>query len=91
MNDDAFYVPVGNSTEVSMFKFLQDAEIPVHEIIRRKEGQVLYEDAFSTIKKKSLVAMRHPDHEGIVRVYLKGAPEIVINKCTHFFGPTGSL
>mmetsp|Transcript_23024 Transcript_23024/g.31395 ORF Transcript_23024/g.31395 Transcript_23024/m.31395 type:complete len:541 (+) Transcript_23024:427-2049(+) len=91
MNEDAFYVPVGNSTEVSLFKFLQDAEIPVHEIIRNKEGRVLYEDAFSTIRKRSLVALKHPDIEGIVRVYVKGAPEIVIEKCSHFFGPTGGL
>lgn len=91
MNEDAFYVPVGNATEVSLFKFLQDAEIPVHEIIRKKEGLVLYEDSFSTIRKRSLVAMRHPEIEGIVRVYVKGAPEIVLDKCSHFFGPTGGL
>lgn len=89
MNEDAFYVPVGNSTEVSLFKFLQDAEFPVHEIIRKKEGLVLYEDAFSTIRKRSLVAMKHPELDNTVRVYLKGAPEIVLEKCTHFFGPTG--
>jgi len=91
MNENAFYVPSGNSTEVSMFKFLQDAEIPVHEIIRKKAGNVLYEDAFSTIRKRSLVALKHPDQEGVVRVYLKGAPEAVLNKCTHFYGPTGGL
>jgi magnesium-transporting ATPase (P-type) len=31
--DDTTYVPVGNSTEVSLLKFLQDAEIPVHLLI----------------------------------------------------------
>lgn len=34
MNDKAFYVPVGNPTEVGLIKFLQDAEIPVHDIVR---------------------------------------------------------
>jgi hypothetical protein len=31
MNDKAFYEPVGNNTEVALLKFLQRAEIPVHE------------------------------------------------------------
>ena len=31
--DDTTYVPVANSTEVSLLKFLQDAEIPVHLLI----------------------------------------------------------
>lgn len=91
MNENAFYVPVGNATEVSLCKFLQDAEIPVHEMIRKKDGNILFEEPFSTIRKRSLVAMRHPDLEDTVRVYLKGAPEMVMNKCTHFFGPTGGL
>ena len=31
--DEINYVPVGNGTEVSLLKFLQDAEIPVHLLI----------------------------------------------------------
>ena len=40
MDDKALYVPVGNGTEVGLIKFLQDAEVPVHEIIKRKIGQI---------------------------------------------------
>lgn len=40
MSDKAFYVPVGNGTEVGLIKFLQEAEIPVHEVIKRKLGRV---------------------------------------------------
>lgn len=34
MDDKAYYVPVGNGTEVGLIKFLQDAEIPVHDQIK---------------------------------------------------------
>jgi len=40
MSDKAFYEPVGNGTEVGLIKFLQEAEIPVHEVIKRKLGRV---------------------------------------------------
>jgi Ca2+ transporting ATPase len=36
MDEKALYQPVGSGTEVGLIKFLQDAEIPVHEIIKRK-------------------------------------------------------
>jgi hypothetical protein len=39
MNDDAFYEPVGNGTEVGLIKFLQDAEIPVHEVIKTNSAE----------------------------------------------------
>lgn len=40
MNDKAFYVPVGNSTDRCMINFLQDAEVPVHEAIKEKIGRI---------------------------------------------------
>jgi hypothetical protein len=40
MDDKAFYVPVGNPTEVGFLKFLQDAEIPIHDDIKQKIGRV---------------------------------------------------
>jgi len=40
MDDKAYYVPVGNGTEVGLIKFLQDAEIPVHDNIKEKLGNI---------------------------------------------------
>ena len=74
MNDKAFYEPVGNGTEVALLKFLQDAEVPVHELIKKKIGFVEYNVPFSSIFKRSIVAIRYPDLD-IVRVFVKGAPE----------------
>ena len=36
MTENSFYIPVGQGTEVSLIKWLQDAEIPVHEIMDYK-------------------------------------------------------
>ena len=40
MTENSFYVPVGNGTEVSLIKWLQDAEIAVHDVMQKKEGRV---------------------------------------------------
>lgn len=89
MNDQAYFIPVGNGTEVGLIKFLQDAELPVHDIIKKKLGNILTTIPFSTLRKRSVTAVRHPDNEGVVRVYVKGAPEIVIPKCTRTFDIDG--
>ena len=39
MSKNSFYVPVGNGTEVSIIKWLQAAEIPVHEIMQQKYNE----------------------------------------------------
>jgi magnesium-transporting ATPase (P-type) len=61
MADNALYIPVGNGTEVGLVKFLQDAEVPVHEIIPRKLNKIVAQIPFSSDRKRSVVAMRHPD------------------------------
>lgn len=33
--------------------------------------------------------MQHPNAEEIIRVYVKGAPEFVVNKCTKTIGHDG--
>jgi len=40
MTDDSLYQPVGNGTDVSLFKWLQGADIPVHDIIQMKYDEV---------------------------------------------------
>jgi magnesium-transporting ATPase (P-type) len=89
MDDKAFYIPVGNGTEVGFVRFLQDAEIPVHELIRKKLGHIEAVVPFSTLRKRSVTAVRLPDMEDTVRVYVKGAPEYVVNKCIRTFKEDG--
>jgi magnesium-transporting ATPase (P-type) len=91
MDDKAFYVPVGNGTETGFIRFLQDAEIPVHDLIKKKLDRVEAVVPFSTMRKRSLTAVRHPDFEDFVRVYIKGAPEIVVSKCSRTFHIDGKV
>lgn len=79
--DTTTYVPVGNGTEVGLLKFLQNADIPVHILIQKKLGNIRMICPFSSEKKRSIVALSSPDRPGRVCVYLKGAPEIIINHC----------
>lgn len=91
MNDEAYYVPVGNGTEVGLIKFLQDAEIPVHDLIKKKLGRIEAVIPFSTIRKRSIAAVRHPDVEDLIRVYIKGAPEIIVSKCSRTYDVDGKV
>ena len=83
MTENSFYVPVGNGTEISLIKWLQAAEIPVHEKMHSKQGRVLAQVPFDSKLKRSIIAVRHPEIQDTVRIYIKGAPEIVINNCSN--------
>lgn len=85
MTDNSFYVPIGNGTEVSLIKWLQDAEIPVHEVMAQKEGRVLAQVPFDSKLKRSIIAIQHPFLADTVRIYIKGAPEIVLQNCTSHY------
>lgn len=93
MNENAFYEPAGNGTEVSLLKWLQGAEIPVHTMITLKETSALRaHHEFSSEAKMSIIAIEHDGHHGqkFVRVYVKGAPETVIGRCSHKFHGNGT-
>jgi magnesium-transporting ATPase (P-type) len=85
MTENSFYVPVGNGTEVSLIKWLQEAEIPVHEIMARKEGRIVAHVPFNSNLKRSIVAVQLENLHDTVRVYVKGAPEIVVPNCRNFY------
>jgi len=82
--DATTYVPVGNSTEVAFLKFLQDAEIPVHLLIQRKLGRIRAASPFSPERKRSATAVESPEHNDEVYIYVKGAPEEIINLSSHW-------
>jgi magnesium-transporting ATPase (P-type) len=79
--DQTTYKPVGNATEVAFLRFLQDAEIPVHLLIQKKLGNIRAVCPFSSITKRSITAVRNPDDNKIVTIYMKGAPEYVLRHC----------
>ena len=89
MNENSFYVPVGNGTEVSLIKWLQDAEVPVHEIIKMKAGNVAHSIPFDSRLRKSVIAVKHPKLVDTVRVYFKGAAEEIVPQCRNHYGANG--
>jgi len=44
---------------------------------------------FNSKRKRACTALRHPEDSSKVRVFLKGAPEIVLNYCTRYFNHKG--
>ena len=44
----------------------------------------------SPIRKRMVTAVKHPEMEGVIRVYVKGAPEYLLPKCTRTFIENGS-
>jgi magnesium-transporting ATPase (P-type) len=85
MTKNSFYLPVGQGTEVSLIKWLQDAEIPIHEKMAQKDGRVLAHVPFDSNLKKSIIVIEHPELEQTVRIFVKGAPEVVIESCQFEF------
>lgn len=61
MTENSFYEPVGNGTEVSLIKWLQEAEIPVHQVMSMKDGRVLAQVPFNSELKRSIIAVHHPE------------------------------
>lgn len=90
MNENAFYIPKGNGTDVSLLKWLQEAEIPVHEYVSRKHDLIVGQAPFDPISKREVVAFRNPDIDGI-RVLIKGSPESVLASSQAFLDISGNV
>jgi len=88
MTENSFYSPTGNGTDVSLLKWLQAAEIPVHEYMATRQGRVLAYIPFNSTLKRSIIAVQHPQLENTVRIYVKGAPEIVVNNAQSHYSFT---
>lgn len=78
---DTTYVPTGNGTEVGLLTFLQDADIPIHILAKKKLGCIRAILPFSSDNKFSAVAVEHPDKPGQIAIYIKGAPESIMAMC----------
>jgi len=93
INDQSKFEPVGNNTEVALLKLLQDCEIKVHHLIKRKTPKrIFHHEPFCSEKKYSIIALDYKpgeyDEEGNddgVRVFIKGMPEKIIRSCSYQF------
>lgn len=54
-----------------------------------KDGKVLAQVPFNSNLKRSVIAVQHPGLEDTVRVYVKGAPEVVLKSCSNHYQIAG--
>ena len=82
---NAVYTPTGNKTEVGMLNFLYAAGEEPHTLIseRQKFSEIECVIPFNPYSKSQLTVTRVKKGDNKVRVVLKGAPEVVIDHCSH--------
>ena len=88
---DGTPLPQGNSTEKGLIKYLLKKGVDAFNHIKMKEGKILVQIPFNSKRKRACTAIKSPENPSTVNVYLKGAPEIVINYCTKMYGPGGEV
>lgn len=81
----------GNCTEVGLINFLMFAGVNVAEELKKKEDRILEVIPFNSARKRACCVVRHPDNDKLVRVFLKGAPEIVLEYCSNYFNNHGQV
>lgn len=82
MSENAMYVPNGNGTECGMLKFIQNNGHAVQDLIKNKVGRIKTFVPWTPKRKMESTAIVQPGDDGTVRIYAKGAPEVLLQKCT---------
>ena len=82
---NAVYTPTGNKTEVAMLNLLYAAGQEPHTLIsdRQKHSEIECVIPFNPYSKSQMTVTRVNKGDNKVRVVLKGAPEVVIDHCSH--------
>lgn len=86
----------GNCTEQGLIKFLMLQKCPALQMLEQK-GEILPNGTdrivtaipFNSMRKKALTAIVLPEEPNTVRVFVKGAPDFVLDLCTTFLGKSG--
>ncbi len=89
MGDNALYNVVGNGTECGLINFLMYSNIEAQELIKEKAGRILKSVPFDSTRKRMTTALQHPTTESLVRVYVKGTPEYILENCVTFLARDG--
>ena len=82
----------GNVTEVGLIKYLTQSKVNTEKLIEQREkNEIIFKLPFNSKRKRATTVIKHPSQAGKVRVFVKGAPEIIIEKCVKFIGQSGSI
>ena len=65
--------------------------IRIEEEVKRTAGLMLTNIPFDSVRKHDVVAIQHPDDESIVRIVMKGAPEVVLTQCNQYLNNEGDF
>ena len=72
-----------------MIRFLQEMGVKAHDVIREKDDRIEVFIPFNSARKRACTALRHPNKPDTVRVFVKGASEMVIELCDKYFDANG--
>jgi Ca2+-transporting ATPase len=79
-------LPVGNSTEGALLLWLHEAGLAYRKL--RLQFEPLYQVHFSSERKRMTSVVRYGER---LAVLVKGAPEWVLEQCTHYQGADGMV
>lgn len=76
-------------TECGILNYLKDSGVNCEEMVEHRNGSnfELLKIPFSSGRKRETSVVTLPD--GTIRVFVKGAPEIVVEKCKLYFAADG--
>jgi magnesium-transporting ATPase (P-type) len=89
------WVTKGNVTEQGLIKFfmgVMTAQGCIDKKHELTEENILTVIAFTSSRKRGSIVVRNPEQEGTdqeVRLYCKGAPDMVLDTTSHVIGPNG--
>lgn len=78
----------GNVTEVGLLNYLMNSGIDAEMYIKQKDGKMEMQIPFDSRRKRQTTAIKT---ENGVRVFVKGAPEVVIQRCNSFIAEDGEV
>ena len=83
------YETRGNVTECALLNFFLKQNNDVYQELKKKDDFILQSIPFNSKRKRASTVMTSTDDSSRVRVYLKGAPEIVLDYCSKIKGKSG--
>ena len=91
-NDNGVKETTGNVTEVGLIKYLTQSKVNAEKMIEQREkNEIIFKLPFNSKRKRATTVIKHPSQAGKVRVFVKGAPEIIIEKCVSLIGQRGEV
>ena len=82
---------IGNVTECGLINYLLESGVPCEELIsnRKNPGFLIFDIPFNSSRKRATSVIQLSN--GKIRVFCKGAPEVVLEFCESFHAEGGAL